>query len=325
MVAKKKSAKKKRKKAAKKKPSRRKKASKKMADKDIDNDVILEDDELEIENAVETAPVLEVGEELEPTDEELKEIEFHDTEPPPPPEPESSPPAEEVYPEPVDDETVILDGFVLGDEEEIRDFALAVCEALLPSEVGAPQFEWMTQGRSRIAKLNRKLFSTCGELAMCVLYCIGYRGTVLNRDLSPVEDGAIRKYQYGQNMAWICGNSRQSRAAREKLWVKCRPLATSPNPGDILFVSNGPPRTEHVSIFVSSEANVDGTEEWTVWQAGQGGVADQHGSEGTVTYRVITGHGRPIARLNDRQLHGWIDIGALAGKLNEKARMPPSF
>jgi len=276
---------------------------KKTAKKDIGNGDEKADE-------VEASPVLEVG---DPTDEDLEEIGAHDTEPPPPP--EVTPPEHVVYDTP--------SGKPLETEGEIRDHALAVCAVLLPSGVGDETFEWMTQGRSLAAKKVRSYFSTCGELAMCVLYCLGYRGKVLNWELTPMRDQEKRAYRYGQNMAYIYGAGKGRRSAQEGLWVKCRPGHNAPGKGDVLFVSNGPPRTEHVSVFEGVKARGPGSDEtWTVWQAGGGGTLDQHGGHGEVEAKQY-GRGKVITKLNGRQLHGWLDVGMLVGKLSAPPILPP--
>lgn len=252
-------------------------------------------------------------------DDELKEIEKYDTDPAPAAE---ASPIIDVPPSPP---LSTVDSGILTTENEIRTLAIGICEALLPSAVGDPRFEWMTQGRSLACKKSRTFFSTCGELAMAVLFCLGYRGPVLNRNLRPDVDGAKRQYQFGQNMAWIYGAEKWRKSAKEGIWVKCRPFHNAPGLGDILFVSNGPPRTEHVSIFAGTkEEGVDPKESgsvWKVWQAGQGGTLDQHGGPGEPTFSII-GRGRVIGKLNDRQLHGWIDVGKLVGKLTKPAILP---
>jgi len=217
------------------------------------------------------------------------------------------------------------DGGVLTDELAIREHSVAACKALLPSRVGDRRFEWMTQGRSAAMKAAGKLYSTCGDLGGAVLWCLGYRGPALNRDLEE-GDGGPRRWKVGLNIYHLTGKP----AVDDGLFVRWR-TDLLPGMGDLLYVSNGPPRTEHVSILERKDTELtdeeqrtipDGCEAWIVWQAGGGGVFDQHGSQGRSVY-ALRNPKRPHAELNGRRLVGWLSMANLVGKLAMPARLPP--
>lgn len=199
-------------------------------------------------------------------------------------------------------EGVLLEDY---DDESRRRYAVALLRRYLPSKVGDDKFKEITQGRAEAAKKTKSFFSTCGELAMFLLERLGYLGPMLNREIK--GDGATYKsidYRYGMNMSYI-----RYRSEREGAWVQFDGDNT-PKTGDILFVSNGPPSTEHVCIL----KNIVGTT-WNTFDAGQytGSNLNQEAHECS---RVLTNF-----LLGTRRLHGWVDITKL--KLVRPAYLAP--
>lgn len=189
-------------------------------------------------------------------------------------------------------EGVLLDDY---DDESRRRYAIALLRQYLPAKVGDEKFHEITQGRAEAAKKSKSFFSTCGELAMFLLERLGYAGKALNRDL--IGDGPDRpsfQYRYGMNMSYL-----RYRSEREGAWVQFDG-DNAPRSGDILFVSNGPPNTEHVCILKNIVGDV-----WNTFDAGQY-KTDRLEQEAHECARKLA-HGK----LGTRQLHGWVDINKL--------------
>lgn len=181
------------------------------------------------------------------------------------------------------------------DETTKRLFVIHLMEKWLPSQYGDPYFEFITQGRSMAARKVKSFFSTCGELLMAVMYCMGYRGACLNRDLD-ADDGGPRTYQFGMNMNYIYFRSR-----REKLFTRFEGEA-KPKMGDLVFASNGTPRSEHVFVF-HREVVRNGVTYWETFDAGQGGAYTQ-----SACSKIKKVNGRVIG---GKRVLGWIDINKL--------------
>lgn len=178
-------------------------------------------------------------------------------------------------------------------EDSLRTFVGRLLDRYVPSKVGDPTFEEITQGRSLSAKRSKSFFSTCGELAMFTLERIGYRGQILNRTLTEEKHGIRRSYRFGMNMHYLYG-----RAQSEGCFVRMKE-GMVPNLGDICFISNGPSTTEHVFVFSHAESD----NEWESWDAGQGSRMEQ---EAKVCLRKVIGN-----RVGGRVCYGWVNIAGL--------------
>ena len=179
-------------------------------------------------------------------------------------------------------------------ERARRAFAIELLQRYVPSKVGSARFNEICQGRAEAAKSSESFFSTCGELAMFMWDRLGYRGLILNRAVT-LPTGVIRKYAYGKNMTYIRYDS-----GKERCWVTYH-QGKLPHPGDVLFVSNGPPKTEHVCIF--HRVKEDG--EWETFDAGQ---YDSNHLDQECEIKSRRFHS-PL--LGDRKLHGWVDLSKL--------------
>jgi hypothetical protein len=207
-------------------------------------------------------------------------------------------------------------GLNLNDEpvKVRRAVVKAWMDYLVPSSVGSKKFEFITQGRSLVEKKGGRYFSTCGELAMCALEVIGYRGSILNRT---VDD---KRYIPGQNMAWLMGHLGPGRRSRkEGAWNDWPGYGASidelPGCGDIICVTEGPPRTEHVMVMLE-HMNIDEDEEIDalyVAEAGRGGTYDQHCG---FDKKDLIG-----MKVGGRTCVGSVDIGSL--ELTANAILPP--
>lgn len=178
------------------------------------------------------------------------------------------------------------DGVLLADQDEdfIREFAMKLVGEYVPSTTGDASF-------SEIAKDYGGAGTTCGYLCHWLMWRLGLRDPhIVNRE--EPDDGL--HYVPGANISRIFNN---------KYFVHFK-AGTVPGNGDIVFLSNGPPDTEHV--FVSS--NVDGN----VWSGANAGQTDpkdgkqcsifidRNFSNGGLTYKGV-----------HKGVVGWIDISTL--------------
>lgn len=206
------------------------------------------------------------------------------------------------FPDHLPPEGVLLQEY---NEASRRAFAIELMKRYVPAKVGDERFKEIAQGRAERAKAEGGFFSTCGELVMFLWERLGYRGLLLNRDIL-LPTGVARKYQYGKNMTRVRFTSVQ-----EHCWVGYR-KELHPSPGDVLFVSNGPPATEHVCVF----SQVLPTGEWETFDAGQyrNNKLEQ---EAKVCTRPINGK-----MLGSRELHGWVDLTRLELVTNANLVVP---
>lgn len=106
--------------------------------------------------------------------------------------------------------------------------------------------------------------TTCGFLVHWVLWRIRYLNAhVTNRNVP--EDGL--KYTNGANISRVwCGGKLPFRTLRSD---------ETPEKNDIMFLTNGPPNTEHVSVFRGTEQRKDGL----YWLGADGGQPWQNGKQ----------------------------------------------
>lgn len=206
--------------------------------------------------------------------------------------------AEHIFPVSQNEDEIFIDGELLSDDSEFlkRAFACALMDLYVPSDYRDDKFFEITQGRAQAARKTNNFFSACGELVMFLLYRMGYRGKILNRKLTEGIDGMKRSYRYGANMSRIFSTSK-----KEGVWVPFI-KGNTPNPGDCCFVSNGPPKTEHVFVFGEQYVK-DGHLYWSSWDAGQGGRITQAAKK---RERKVVGK-----KVGGKTCHGWINIARL--------------
>jgi hypothetical protein len=212
------------------------------------------------------------------------------------------------------DEGLLLDELP---ERVRRAVAKEWMEYLVPSFVGSDKFEFVTQGRSVVEKKGGRYFSTCGELAMTALYVIGYRGKCLNRNLE-VDDGGSRKFIPGRNMSLLMGHL-GGQSSKEGAWVKWVGEEAGPIPqtGDIVCVTEGPSKTEHVMVTMEA-VQIDDDEPFDairVAEAGRGYIQDQNCGFGVKEFHGL--------KVGSRTCVGFVDIGKL--KLTAPAKLPPQM
>lgn len=173
--------------------------------------------------------------------------------------------------------------------DEVGDYAVDAITRYLPNDTGDPCF-------AEIAKDFGGKGTTCGFLVHWLLWRIRYlNASITNR--TEKEDGL--KYVSGANISRVFNSGR----APFRMYKK----GTTPSPGDICFVSNGPPITEHVFVFLREEIK-DGKKYWVI---GEGG---QKNDEGQECMRINT---KPwdgtfiTGKTGPKKLMGWIPIREL--------------
>jgi hypothetical protein len=113
-----------------------------------------------------------------------------------------------------------------------------------PCVTGTPAFEEITEGRSLRAEKDKQLLSTCGFLVMWLLEILGYDNPeVINRD----NVARRTNYATGKNISriWYGG----MRAGIFAAWQSKKDL----HRGDIIYISDGSPASEHVEIFLEED------------------------------------------------------------------------
>lgn len=139
--------------------------------------------------------------------------------------------------------------------------------------------------------------TTCGFLVHWLLFRLGYRNAhVVNRN----EPEAGLKYVDGANISRVwCGGHPPFQRFK---------MGTLPEKGDILFLSNGPPNTEHVEVFMDAEQREDGL----YWRMAAGGQTGKNGKQAmhTVTRKQV---GRTLVGSSgvSKGIQGWIPIRSL--------------
>ena len=129
--------------------------------------------------------------------------------------------------------------------DNATDYILTLCDLLCPCDTGEEPFQWITKDFGGKG-------TTCGFLPAAVMYALGVRDRIVNR--SEPEAGLV--YRPGSNISAIYNQGRHPS-------VLYRPNMDVP-PGSVLFISNGPPTTEHVCYLWKIENGF-----WHTYDAGQ--------------------------------------------------------
>lgn len=174
-----------------------------------------------------------------------------------------------------------------GDEILLRDYVEHLITTYVPSDTGDEMF-------TEIAKDYGGAGTTCGFLCHWLMWRIGCRDPkVVNRN--EPKDGL--RYAVGQNISKIYSGG---------YFERFKP-GTEPKYGDIVFTSNGPPLTEHVFVFLSSEVR-DGKKVWHSADAGQRNDAGRQCAR--FRKRTLTGR-ELVTSAGLRKIQGWIPIDSL--------------
>jgi len=178
------------------------------------------------------------------------------------------------------------------DEDTQREYIQTLAHMYKYAKVGDPQFIEICQGRAEPCAKRNELFSTCGEFSHFLLDRMGYRGPILNRDIFGEMEGTgekyrLQKWKRGKNLSYLFYRGRKEGAFVEYQLSKNKDKR--PSTGDIIYVSNGPPKTEHVFYFDGVDRSEIGQELWITIDGGQGGRKTQHIGEGTKAFDQRTG------------------------------------
>lgn len=177
------------------------------------------------------------------------------------------------------------DGILNGQPELIRQVAVELLTKYVPSNYDDPAFQEIINGDYGGGG------TTCGFLAHWLMWRLGCRVNGLVNRTDP--DGGL-SYVNGKNVARIRWNS------YFQVYKGGTPL-----PGDIVFISNGPPATEHILIFLKSEGGV-----WTSADAGQTNAEDGK-QYAAIRERPLRKGGLVSPTMTSRQVQGWIPIDTL--------------
>lgn len=171
--------------------------------------------------------------------------------------------------------------------EEASTYAMELLKLYVPFEPGDAKFK-------EVCKDFGNSGTTCGFLCHWLMWRLGVRDpSVVNR--SEPSDGL--KYIPGMNIAMIFRGGKAP-------WRKMK-AGDTPEPGDVCLVSNGPPATEHVFVFVSQEVDANGA---VFWNTADGGQLAPNGKyvAGKFCRRQLKG-----TTLGSKTVWGWIPLKEL--------------
>ena len=177
----------------------------------------------------------------------------------------------------------------------IRQAALRLIKAFVPCDTGDQKF-------LEVAKDFQGGGTTCGFLCHWLMWRLGCRDPKVVNRAAPPE----LRYVPGKNISRIFSGGAFTR------WKK----GLEPKPGDIIFISNGPPLTEHVFVLVERAPQEPSptSVRREVWRSADGGQKNDRNKEcmrfkNRVYYpdsgKLETSPGYT------KQVHGWIDIDKL--------------
>ena len=192
----------------------------------------------------------------------------------------------------VDDPTKELPMRLLPHEVGPR--IVQACIALTPCDVGDDAFKWICKDWGRKC-------TTCGYFASAVMWLVGVRGKIVNRS----DEGC--RYTPGANVSAIFNAGRYPFTLHTQGRVY--------PPGTILFVSEGPPNTEHIMVLGSIEGS-----KWSIFQGGGVGPKGEAMRKKDLTY-----DGR---KLGGRVMQGGImpgDMPILADDIDVVHVLPTSW
>jgi hypothetical protein len=174
---------------------------------------------------------------------------------------------------------------VLLTPDTVNDFAVQLVRGYVPFDDGDAHF-------SEVCKDWKGGGTTCGFLPHWLIWRLGVRDPKLvNR--SEITDGL--HYMDGMNISKIWNGGQSPFVPRRADAV--------PEPGDICFISNGPPITEHVFVFLS-EVATSGT---TTFEVGEAGQVNQAGKQCARIHNPSFHNGQ----VGTRNLVGWISLKKL--------------
>lgn len=181
------------------------------------------------------------------------------------------------------------------DSDTVGPFAVEWAKKMVPNDTGDEKFKF-------IAKDFGGKGTTCGFLPHALMYVLGCRDP---KQVNRTEPGL--KYIPGWNLRqiWNAGRAPFKRFS----------LGSKPEPGDIVYVSNGPPNTEHVFVFLGAVIE-NGV---TYWLSADGGQRNTKNQE-CMRLAKRKQSGRLIG---SRAIMGWLPLKSL--KLTAPALVDVNF
>ena len=179
-------------------------------------------------------------------------------------------------------------GLLLSSRPElIRPVALKLLSGYVPSDTGEERF-------SEIAVDYAGGGTTCGFLCHWLFWRLGCRHVPL---VNRTDASFGLRYSIGKNISKIrYGGVFTTADAAKKKGIE------GPKPGDVLFVSNGPPGTEHVMVLKSIQET---PQVWTTFDAGQRNEKNQQCAR--ICSRAFK-DGKLTFRDGPRTLVGWVSL-----------------
>ena len=166
--------------------------------------------------------------------------------------------------------------------DEVGPYVAGLCTVLIPCDKGSEAYRLICKD------FAEGFGTTCGFLPHFLLWAAGCRSkNLVSR--SEKQDGL--SYAIGKNLTRIFNGGFSP-------FRHFKP-GTIPETGDIVYVSNGTPKTEHVFVFRGVEEE-GGTTYWTSWDGGQ------ENNSFRVRKRKLLGK-----MLDGRQVIGWLPLRAL--------------
>jgi hypothetical protein len=178
-----------------------------------------------------------------------------------------------------------------------RDAVLRVADYFVPSDWGDDRFAELVAGH-----WTPGAGTTCTYLPAAALYLVGCRDErLVNHD----DDQGRTAFTVAAGVSKLVQGARAIGA-----WVDDAP-GREPQPGDVVFISNGPPLTEHVELVLDPA-------EWRAASAGQSNARGEQAAR-VVTRQLDDRRGEGGPRLLSapsplpvvgswRKLQGWVDL-----------------
>lgn len=172
-------------------------------------------------------------------------------------------------------------------EKTYRDAAMELLSRYVPFQKGDAAF-------NEVCRDFGGSGTTCGFLCHWLMWRLGVRDPKI---VNWTDPAAGLKYTPGMNIAKIYRGGASP-------WQHMQ-VGLTPERGDIVLVTNGPPATEHVFIFETTETDADGKVFWHTFDAGQ---LDPSGK-----YVAASRRRRELKGdvLGDRKVAGWIPLMGL--------------
>lgn len=165
---------------------------------------------------------------------------------------------------------------ILETVEDKVDYIRRFCNLFCPADKGQKHWAWLFADFGGIG-------TNCGFLVHRVRYAMGERGSLVNVELPGC------KYRVGKNLTYIWNQGRPPfvNFSKGRIVPEC----------SIIYVSNGPPKSEHTEILDEIHDNGDGTERWELWAGGQ---------PGNTLRKVVRTFTKGGTLLGDRKLIGYL-------------------